>query len=300
MRLDEPRVIERERAMPDPKPSDVSDQSPGLAFRTTSVSPIRSPWIDLPSDRYVVGNATLPELPRAHVEPVHKHSHLAALELAIGFAFAAFGAAGGAMAMPTTGPTTSLVQTMQREAQTDAVVRATPAHEGDTRGIGFFDDLLHRAVDEAQHWAVEECCTTLGSALWWAMRHRKELPELTRRALDQLEAFLGSFDNTDVLQVQHDADAPAEEMHRRGCMAYGVMVIDRIRRLVHSLLCGDDSLASAEGDTLAKAIGERMSAHLPFAQDGTGLANTVIECVARSIAKQGLRRYCTVASPEQG
>ena len=116
---------------------------------------------------------------------------------------------------------------------------------------------------------------------------------MTQRALEWLESFLGNSERAEVVKVLEDANAPAEEMHRRGCKALGVMVLDRARHLVHDLICSEHSLASAEGDALSTAISERIAAQVPIAEAGTELVQTVIVCLARSVAKEGLRRYCS-------
>jgi hypothetical protein len=260
-----------------------------VSLRSEAPDIISPFWANLPAEHYTHGTLAPPPTPPVHAEHVHHLSLLHRLGLAVGLAALSFAASGG-VSMPAMGATTAIVQTVNTEARTDALIRTTPAHDGDTQGI--FHSLLHRAGEEAQRWMIDECCTTLGGALWWAARHRKELPEKTLRALEWLESFLDSAQKADVVRVLDDADAPAEEMHRRGCKALGVMVLDRSRHVVHSLICGDGSLASAEGEALSSAISERLTAHLPVAEGGTALVQTVIECVARSIAKQGLRSYC--------
>ncbi len=273
--------------MPEKPPSRAAS-----ALRSASPLTVRSPyWASLPEQQYAIETLPPPEPRLDQPEPEHQASLLQRLGAAIGLAVLSFGAAGG-IAVPAAGATTAIVQTMDTESRTDALIRGTSAHDGDTQGNAFFHAMLHRATEEAQRWAIDECCTALGTALWWAIRHRKQLPEMTLRTLERLEDFLGGSDRPEVVKVLHDADASAEEMHRRGCTAFGVMVLDRARHLVRGLLCGDHSLASAEGEALSSAIVERLTANLSFGQGGTELARAMIECIARSIAKEGLRGYC--------
>jgi hypothetical protein len=288
--------------MSDSKPPATNQQEPRPALPATATKRIRSPfWAELPPEHYVVRSVELPPTVPEAQAPEHAPSALQKLGVALGMAVAVIGATGGAAAMPASGPTTSISQTLPREADaeagSDAITRATPAQDGSSLGLTLFHSLLQSAIDEAQHWAFQESFTALGMAVSWAIVHRKELPEKTRQTLARIETLLAGAESVDVVQPVHDATVPPDEMARRSFAARGLTLVEGLKRLMRPLLCGDESLAAAEGEALSKTLADRIAEHL--ALGWTDLAKAAIECTAQAIAKQGLRQYCATAAPEQ-